>query len=72
MGPNLSHKELLLLSFDRELIYSIACAISDEVRGNHNDAIRSGKYSGRFGLVCWSPVVNVCRDRKCFALDDPT
>lgn len=67
---NLSYRVNLLISFDHKLIYLIARAISDEVRGNHNDAVKSGKYTGRFGLVCWSPVVNVCRDRKWFAKDE--
>ena len=71
MGHNLSYEVNLSVSFDRELVYSIARAISDKVRGNHNDAVKSGKYNGPFGSVCWSPVVNVCRDRKWFVHDDP-
>ena len=51
-------------SFDRKLVYSIARAISDEVRGKYNDA-KKGTYPD--GLVCWAPVVNVCRDRKCMS-----
>ena len=51
-------------SFDRELVYMIARAISDEVRGKHNDANKAGKYNHPYGLICWAPVVNICRDRE--------
>ena len=53
-------------SFDRDLVYMIARAISDEVRGKHNDANKAGKYNHPYGLICWAPVVNICRDRKSF------
>ena len=45
----------------------IARAISDEVRGKHNDANKAGKYNYPYGLICWAPVVNMCRDRKSIA-----
>ena len=51
-------------SFDRDLVYMIARAISDEVRAKHNDANKAGKHNYPYGLVCWAPVVNMCRDRK--------
>ena len=45
-------------------MYMIARAISDEVRGKHNDANKAGKYNYPYGLICWAPVVNICRDRE--------
>ena len=48
----------------------IARAISDEVRGKHNDANKAGKHNYPYGLVCWAPVVNVCRDRKYMMFAD--
>ena len=53
-------------SFNRELVHDIARAISDEVRAKHNTANAMGKYNYPYGIICWAPVVNVCRDRKCF------
>ena len=55
---------LPLSSFDRDLLHSIARAISDEVRGKHNVANQMGKYNYPYGLICWAPVLNICRDRK--------
>lgn len=54
------------------MIYSEARAISDEVRGKHNDGARAGKMTYPFGLICWAPVVNLCRDRKLFVLSAKT
>jgi beta-glucosidase len=51
-------------SFDRELIYNEARAISDEVRGKHNDGAKAGHMTYPFGLICWAPVVNLCRDPR--------
>ena len=46
----------------------IARAISDEVRGKHNDANKAGKHNHPYGLICWAPVVNICRDRESIIL----
>ena len=51
-------------SFDRQLVYKEARAISDEVRGKHNDGAKAGHMTYPFGHICWAPVVNLCRDRK--------
>ena len=48
-------------------MHSIAQAISDEVRAKHNTANEEGKYDYPNGLICWAPVLNVCRDRKCMS-----
>ncbi|XP_065825984.1 uncharacterized protein [Oscarella lobularis] len=51
-------------SFDRDLLHMEARAIADEVRGKHNDGAKNGKTSYPFGLICWAPVVNLCRDPR--------
>ena len=51
-------------SFDRDLVHSIARAISDEVRAKHNTANQENKFDYPYGLICWAPVLNVCRDRE--------
>jgi len=51
-------------SFDRKLLHSIARAISDEVRGKHNEGKKMGKTTYPNGLVCWAPVLNICRDPR--------
>ena len=45
-------------------MYMIARAISDEVRGKHNEANKAGRFNHPYGMICWAPVVNICRDRK--------
>lgn len=55
-------------SFDRDLVHSIARAISDEVRAKHNTANAENKYDYPYGLICWAPVLNICRDRKLLLL----
>ena len=52
-------------SFDPPLVGRIARAISDEVRGKYNDAKSIGEDPDNYyGLVCWAPVVNICRDPR--------
>ena len=51
-------------SFDHTLLHSIGTAIADEVRGKYNVAFQMGKYNYPYGLICWAPVVNVCRDPR--------
>ena len=50
-------------------MHSIGQAISDEVRGKHSDTNKQGKYNYPYGLICWAPVLNICRDRKQRRLD---
>ena len=47
-------------------MHSIARAISDEVRAKHNTANDENKYDYPYGLICWAPVLNVCRDREFY------
>jgi beta-glucosidase-like glycosyl hydrolase len=51
-------------SFDDELLFQVAEAISDEVRAKHHEA---KKYEDREiykGLTMWSPNVNIFRDPR--------
>ncbi len=51
-------------SFDRELMYETACAISDEARAKHHEAIRNEDYRRYRGLTYWSPNINILRDPR--------
>lgn len=51
-------------TFDEDLIFRVANAISDEARAKYNEAIKIGN-RGRFaGLTFWSPNVNIFRDAR--------
>jgi len=54
----------LAASFDDDLIYRIACAISDEARAKHNAATKKGSHQQYTGLTFWSPNVNIFRDPR--------
>ncbi len=51
-------------SFDRELMYEVACAISDEARAKYHEAQRQGDYRRYKGLTFWSPNINIFRDPR--------
>lgn len=51
-------------TFDTEMIYKIADAISDEARAKFNVAQRMKVYSRFAGLTFWSPNVNIFRDPR--------
>jgi len=51
-------------TFDEELIYEVATAISDEARAKFNVAIANGNRSKYAGLTFWSPNVNLFRDPR--------
>ena len=52
-------------SFDKLLLSRIARAISNEVRGKYNDAKKMNQSNNNeFGLICFAPVVNICRDPR--------
>ncbi len=52
-------------SFDRQMLWEVSRAISDEVRGKCNDFMKNGgQCNNQYGLVAWAPVVNVCRDPR--------
>ena len=51
-------------AFDRDLMFRIASAISDEARAKHHAAIKL-KHRGQFkGLTFWTPNINIFRDPR--------
>jgi len=54
----------LAATWDADLMYRIATAISDEARAKHHDALRKGIHRQYFGLTFWSPNVNIFRDPR--------
>jgi beta-glucosidase len=54
----------LAATFDKNLLYRVADAISDEARAKHNVAIAKGSYLQYTGLTFWSPNVNIFRDPR--------
>ena len=51
-------------TFDTELVYRVANAISDEARAKFNITQQTGNYSQYAGLTFWSPNVNIFRDPR--------
>lgn len=51
-------------SFDDELMYKVATAISDEARAKYNDYKTQGKTDIYQGLTFWSPNINIFRDPR--------
>lgn len=51
-------------TFDEDLIYRVATAISDEARGNHNTAVKNGYRRQYSGLTFWTPNINIFRDPR--------
>lgn len=54
----------LAATWDQELMFRIATAISTEARGKYNDAIAHGNHGRYFGLTFWSPNINIFRDPR--------
>ncbi len=54
----------LAATFDNNLIYSVASAISDEARAMYNAAQAAGNYKRYTGLTFWTPNVNIFRDPR--------
>jgi beta-glucosidase len=54
----------LAATWDTDLIYRIATAISDEGRAKHHEAARRGIRQIYTGLTFWSPNVNIFRDPR--------
>lgn len=54
----------LAACFDDELIYSVACAISDEARAKHHAALKKNNRKRYFGLTFWTPNINIYRDPR--------
>jgi beta-glucosidase len=51
-------------SFDEDLIFRVATAISDEARAKHHAAIRKGNRAQYLGLSFWTPNINIFRDPR--------
>jgi beta-glucosidase len=54
----------LAATWDRDLMFRLATAISDEARAKHHEFVRRGKRLIYQGLTFWSPNVNIFRDPR--------
>ncbi len=54
----------LAASFDQELMFDIATAISDEARAKYNEFKKFGDTKIYQGLTYWSPNINIFRDPR--------
>ncbi len=54
----------LAATFDTELAYKVATAISDEARAKYNAAIRKNNRTQYLGLSFWTPNINIFRDPR--------
>ena len=54
----------LAATFDDDLVYRVATAISDEARAKHHEAVKHGIYAQYMGLSFWSPNINIFRDPR--------
>ncbi len=54
----------LAATFDDDLVYRIANAISDEARAKYNAAQKAGNYNRYSGLTFWTPNINIFRDPR--------
>jgi len=54
----------LAATFDPDLVYRVATAISDEARAKHNEAVKKGNRQQYTGLTFWSPNINIFRDPR--------
>ena len=51
-------------TFNEDLIYRVADAISDEARAKFNAAVKNNNRSQYLGLTFWSPNINIFRDPR--------
>ncbi len=51
-------------TFDDELLFRVASAISDEARAKHYAALRKGSRDQYTGLSFWTPNINIFRDPR--------
>lgn len=54
----------LAASWDAELLFDVANAISDEARAKYNIAQKEGNRERYYGLTFWSPNINIFRDPR--------
>jgi len=51
-------------SWDKDLMFRVATAISDEARAKHHESVRRGERGIYQGLTFWSPNINIFRDPR--------
>lgn len=51
-------------TFDPDLLYRVATAISDEARAKHHQALKQNQHGAYQGLTFWSPNINLFRDPR--------
>jgi beta-glucosidase len=54
----------LAATWDTELMFRVATAISDEARAKHHEFVRRGKHDIYQGLTFWTPNINLFRDPR--------
>ncbi|MEL6140638.1 MAG: glycoside hydrolase family 3 N-terminal domain-containing protein, partial [Bacteroidota bacterium] len=54
----------LAATFDQDLVFRVASAISDEARAKYNVAQAASNYNRYAGLTFWTPNVNIFRDPR--------
>lgn len=54
----------LAATWDTDLMFRVATAISDEARAKHHEFVRRGKRGIYQGLTFWSPNINLFRDPR--------
>ncbi|MFQ6044964.1 MAG: glycoside hydrolase family 3 C-terminal domain-containing protein [Gemmatimonadales bacterium] len=54
----------LAATWDEDLMFRVATAISDEARAKHHEAVRQGRRGIYEGLTFWSPNINIFRDPR--------
>jgi beta-glucosidase len=51
-------------TWDEDLIFRVATAISDEARAKHHEFVRNGQRRRYQGLTFWTPNINIFRDPR--------
>ena len=54
----------LAATWDTDLMFRVATAISVEARAKHHEALRQGRHGIYEGLTFWSPNINIFRDPR--------
>jgi beta-glucosidase len=54
----------LAATWDQDLMFRVATAISDEARAKHHEFVRRGKHNIYQGLTFWTPNINLFRDPR--------
>ncbi|XP_046554126.1 probable beta-D-xylosidase 7, partial [Haliotis rubra] len=54
----------LAAAWDPEVVFKVAEATSEEVRGKYNDFVKNKQYGTHKGISCFSPVINIMRDPR--------